>query len=150
VFKGALGLDPSIEKDALYSLIDPGRGFTNEDRSSNEHRGQDPRAPTPCNAGRNGTIDSYDFSLQFSCYVLGDRLQAPGLTKHIKHELLNKGGKRATDLTAEQVMFAYNWTAIDQDPLRAFCIDALCDEIGTEHNGRPKNSPAFSRGKCGS
>jgi hypothetical protein len=67
----------------------------------------------------------YDFSLQFSCYVLGDKLQASGFRDYIMFEIIYRSGDRSANLTIEQVIYVYSHTTQSNDRLRSFCINSL-------------------------
>lgn len=67
--------------------------------------------------------EHYDFTLQFSCYVLADKLQARGFKRHIMDEIRLHGELcDPADLTVNHVRFAYENTISQNDPLRRFCI----------------------------
>jgi hypothetical protein len=67
--------------------------------------------------------DHYDFTLQFSCYVLADKLQAAGFKRHILDEIRYYGEFcDPSNLTVDQIRYVYNNTARNDDPLRKFCL----------------------------
>ncbi|KAI9929765.1 hypothetical protein ASPWEDRAFT_530538 [Aspergillus wentii DTO 134E9] len=70
-----------------------------------------------------GAHDYYDFSLQFSCYVLADKLQAPGFKRLILDEIRSYAEIcNPADMTVDHVRYVYENTIRDDDPLRRFCI----------------------------
>lgn len=74
--------------------------------------------------------DSYDFSLQFSCYVLADKMVAPEFKRHILDEIRLHGEFcNASDLMTDLVGYAYRNTVSKDDPLRKFCIALKCVRI---------------------
>ncbi|KAL1966409.1 hypothetical protein VTN77DRAFT_4551 [Rasamsonia byssochlamydoides] len=71
--------------------------------------------------------DHYDFSLQFSCYVLADKLQAFGFKRHILDEIRHYGEFcDPSNLTVDQVRYVYNNTSRNDDPLRKVCLLLKC------------------------
>jgi Ni/Co efflux regulator RcnB len=74
-----------------------------------------------------GRHDYYDFSLQFSCYVLADKILAPGFKRHILDEIRMHGEfYQPSSLTPAMIQYVYRNTALRDDPLRKFCIYLKC------------------------
>jgi hypothetical protein len=75
----------------------------------------------------NADYDHFDFSLQFSCYVLADKLQAFGFKRHILDEIHYFGEFcESSHLTVDQIRYVYANTSGKDDPLRKFCILLKC------------------------
>jgi hypothetical protein len=71
--------------------------------------------------------DHYDFDLQFSCYFLADKLQAPEFKYHILKEIERYGEHcDPSHLTIGHIKLIYENTAMAKDPLRKFCIFLKC------------------------
>lgn len=67
--------------------------------------------------------DHYDFSLQFSCYLLADKFQAPAFKIFITDEIRFHGDVcRYEKLTLENVRYVYKNTFHRNDPLWRFCV----------------------------
>lgn len=67
--------------------------------------------------------DPYDFSLQFRCYQLADKLQAPGFKNQIMEEIQYHGEFCDRELpTMEQLRFVHERFGRD-DPLWRFCVN---------------------------
>ena len=67
--------------------------------------------------------DHYDFSLQFSCYLLADKFQAPAFKSFIMDEIRFHGDIcRYEKLTLENVRYVYKNTFHRDDPLWRFCV----------------------------
>ncbi|OJJ81070.1 uncharacterized protein ASPGLDRAFT_38280 [Aspergillus glaucus CBS 516.65] len=67
--------------------------------------------------------DHCGFGFLFSCYVLADMLQAPGLKRLVTDEILEHGMYcDAANLTTKHIYYAYDNTIRKDDPLRRFCI----------------------------
>lgn len=77
----------------------------------------------PKNGGNGRKVqDLYDFTLQFKCYRLADKLQAPGFKGQIMDEIQYHGEFCDSALpTMEQVRYAYEHFDRD-DPLWQFCV----------------------------
>lgn len=85
--------------------------------------------------------DQYDFMLQFSCYVLADKLQANGFKRHIMDEIRRHGEFcDPADLTVDHIRYAYDNTVRQNDPLRRLCLMMRCKRIPMEHT---INDPKF-------
>lgn len=70
-----------------------------------------------------GVYDKYDFMLQFTCYVLADKLQALGFKRLIMDEIRRHGEFcKPNNVTTEHMQYVYNNTISPVDPLRRFCI----------------------------
>lgn len=81
----------------------------------------------------NAAHDDYDFMLQFSCYVLADKLQAPKFKRLIMNEIRNHGEFcDPTNLKMEHVRYVYNNTIRRNDPLRRFCVMVKCKQMPVE------------------
>lgn len=75
----------------------------------------------------NAENEYYDFSLQFSCYILADKLQAPGFKRFIIDEIrAHAEFCDPADMTAEDIRYIYANTSSDDDPLRRFCVMLKC------------------------
>ena len=71
----------------------------------------------------NTAHDAYNFMLQFSCYVLADKIQASGFKQLIMNEIWRHGDIcNPADLTVKHVRYVYQNTISRYDPLRQFCI----------------------------
>ena len=71
----------------------------------------------------NAAHDAYNFMLQFSCYVLADKIQASGFKQLIMNEVWRYGDIcNPADLTVKHVRYVYQNTISRYDPLRQFCI----------------------------
>lgn len=73
-----------------------------------------------------------DFTLQFSCYVLADKLQAPMFKRLIMNEILGHGLFCKENLTTEHIYYAYENTIQKDDPLRRFCTMTKIEESSME------------------
>lgn len=81
----------------------------------------------------NTVYDKYDFMLQFTCYVLADKLQAPGFKRLIMAEIRCHGEFcKPTNVTMRHVQYVYNNTISRVDPLRRFCIMMRCERMPLE------------------
>ena len=66
----------------------------------------------------NTAHDAYNFMLQFSCYVLADKIQASGFKQLIMNEIWRHGDIcNPADLTVRHVHYVYQNTISRYDPL---------------------------------
>lgn len=80
-----------------------------------------------------GVYDKYDFMLQFTCYVLADKLQALGFKRLIMDEIRCHGEFcKPNNVTMEHIRYVYNNTISPVDPLRRFCIMMRCKKMPLE------------------
>lgn len=88
---------------------------------------------TRLNMKRNAAHDEYDFMLQFSCYVLADKLRVPKFKRLMMNEIRSHGGFcDPTNLKMEHVWYVYNNTIRRNDPLRRFCVMVKCKQMPVE------------------
>lgn len=74
--------------------------------------------------------DQYDFILQFSCYVLADKLQASGFKCYIMDEIrCHEEFCDPINLTVDHIRYAYDNTVRQNDPLRRLCPMIRCKRI---------------------
>ena len=77
--------------------------------------------------------DASALKARFECYQLGINLESPGFCYAVisqLHEKVDKGALGCGDLSTELVKYAYDYTKRVDDPLREFCISALCEGKG--------------------
>lgn len=100
------------------------RGFRNEDQEEQDTEMEDDASIAD---------DQYNFMLQFSCYVLADKLQALGFKRHIMDEIWRHGEFcDPADLTVNDVRYVYDNTISQNDPLRRFCVMMKCKRVPIE------------------
>ena len=136
--KGVDGHDEENENGERENEIREGG---NESRGKSESRGGASHQPAkPMNVddphdgcNYNAVYDKYDFMLQFTCYVLADKLQAPGFKRLIMAEIRWHGKFcKPTNVAMRHVQYVYNNTISRVDPLRRFCITMRCERMPLE------------------
>lgn len=77
--------------------------------------------------------DHYDFTLQFRCYILADKLQAPGFMTLILKEIRFHGEFcNPRKLKVDNIRYAYQNTSHQDDPLRRLCLKMKCAAMHIE------------------
>jgi hypothetical protein len=67
----------------------------------------------------------YNFSLQFSCYVFGDKVQDDSFKNYIMQEINTTAPGRYKILSVDLIQYAYANTIDPDDGVRKVCIEAI-------------------------